>query len=239
MLSHTVTHYITKCYNKSQSMPPAQESPLSKNVVYPQENDTDQQIGQAEENDECDIEASDPNEEEDSTEDSEPEHIKLYRGKNGQFYQWSQLDDYLYHDKLLAHVPFYDFVRHFRKEKKGGAFKEKDGQYKHFFFLQQHKEHHSHMLLETIRETNDHPKYDVVPRVMGISIPHHESDPEHYFLFMLAHFCPFSADHDINFQGGNLETIFDTKSFSLLSRNVMQNWEAVHECEDAWENERI
>ena len=107
-------------------MPPAQESPLSKNVVYPQENDTDQQIGQAEENDECDIEASDPNEEEDSTEDSEPEHIKLYRGKNGQFYQCSQLDDYLYCDKLLAHVPFYDFVRCFRKEKKGGAFKEED-----------------------------------------------------------------------------------------------------------------
>jgi len=236
MLSHTVMHYITKCY-KSQSMPPAQESPSSKNAVSPQQNDTDWQIGQADENDESDIDASDPNEEEGSTEDSEPEHIKLYRGKNGQFYQWSQLDDYLYHDKLLAHVPFYDFVRHFRKEKKGGAFKEKDGQYKHFFFLQQHKEHHSHMLLETIRETNDHPKYDVVPRVMGISIPHHESDPEHYFLFMLAHFCPFSADHDINFQGGNLETIFDTNPFSLLSKNVMQNWEAVHECEDAQENE--
>ena len=225
MLSHTVMHYITKCYNKSQSLPPAQECPSSKYVVSPRENDTDQQIGQAEE---CDIEASDPNEEEDSTEESEPEHIKLYRGKNGQFYQCSQLDDYLYHDKPLAHVPFYDFVRHFRKEKKGGVFKEEDGQYKHFFFLQQHKEHHSHMLLETIRETNDHPKYEV-PRVVGTSIPHHESDPEHYFLFMLAHFCPFSADHDINFQGGNLETIFDTKSFSLLSKNVMWNWEAVHE----------
>ena len=77
MLSCTVMHYITMCYNKSQSMPPAQESPSSKNAVSPQENDSDQQIGQTEENDECDIEASDPNEEEDGTEDSKPEHIKL------------------------------------------------------------------------------------------------------------------------------------------------------------------
>src|SRR5258708_39503877 len=98
-------------------------------------------------------------------------------------------------DKLLAHVPFHDFIHHFRKERKGGSFKEEDGQYRWFFFLQQHKEHHSHMILETIRESNVCPKYEVVPRVVCTSIPHRESDPESYFLFMLAHFSPFSADH--------------------------------------------
>src|SRR5260370_5194980 len=70
-------------------------------------------------------------------------------------------------------------------------------------------------------------------------MPWYDSEPESYFLFMLAYFSPFSADHDINFEGGNLEDIFDTKIFSLLSINVMQNWEAVHECEDAREKERI
>src|SRR5260370_312689 len=64
------------------------------------------------------------------------------------------------------------------------------------------------MLLETIRETNVCPKHEVVPRVVGTSIPHHDSDPESYFLFMLAHFSPFSADHDVIFEGGNLEAIF-------------------------------
>src|SRR5260370_40294473 len=97
----------------------------------------------------------------------------------------------LFHDKLLAHVTFYDFVCHFRKERKGGSFKEEGGQYKRFFFLHQHKEQHSHMLLETIRETNVHPKHEVVPRVVGTSIPCCDSDPESYFLFMLAHFYPF------------------------------------------------
>ncbi len=75
--------------------------------------------------------------------------------------------------------------------------------------------------------------------MVGTSIPHLESDSDSYFLFMLAHFSPFSADHDINFEGGNLEAIFDANDFSLLSKNVMLNWEAVHECEDAREKERI
>ena len=78
------------------------------------------------------------------------------------------------------------------------------------------------MILETIRESNVHPKYEVVPRVVGSSIPCRESDPESYFLFMLAHFSPFSADHDIKFEGANLEAIFNAKSFSLLSKNVMK-----------------
>src|SRR6266478_485128 len=239
MLSSSVVCYVTMCYNKSQSTPPAHKCPLYKKVDAPQKYNTDQQIGGVEEDEESDIDDSDPNEEVDGTGNFEPEHIKLYRGKDGQFYQCSQHDDYLYCDKLLAHVPFYDFICHFRKERKGGSFKEEGGQYKRFFFLYQHKEHHSHMLLETIRETKLHPKHEVVPRVVGTSIPRHHSDPESYFLFMLAHFSPFSADHDIIFEGGNLEAIFDTKSFSLLSKNVMWNWEAVHECEDAREKERI
>src|SRR5260370_14536711 len=219
MLSSTVVRYVTMCYNKSQSTPPTHKCPLYKKRDAPPEHNTDQQSGGVEEDEETDIENSEPNEEVDGTGDFEPEHIKLYRGKNGQFYQCSQLDDYLYCDKLLAHVPFYDFVHHFRKERKGGSFKEEDGQYKWFFFLHQHKEHHLHMLLETIRKTNVCPKHEVVPRVVGTSIPHRESDPESYFLFMLAHFSPFSAEHDINFEGGNLQAIFDTKSFSLLSKN--------------------
>ena len=239
MLSSTVVRYVTMCYNKSQTTPPAHKLPLYEKGDAPSEYNTDQQIGGVEEDEESDIEDSDPNDEVDGTGDFEPEHIKLYRGKDGQFYQCSQLDDYLYRDKLLAHVPFYDFICRFRKERKGGSFKEEDGQYRRFFFLQQHKEHHSHMILETIRESNACPKHEIVPRVVGTSIPRRESDPENYFLFMLAHFCPFSADHGINFEGGNLEAIFHTKSFSLLSKNVMQNWEAVHECEDAREKERI
>src|SRR5260370_27570072 len=240
MLSNGVVHYVTKCYKKSLPTLPAHKSPLQKKGDVPWEDNTDQRIGGAEEEEDCDSEGDlDPNKEEDGASDSEPQHIKLYRGKDGQFYQCSQLDDYLYHDKLLAHVTFYDFVCHFRKERKGGSFKEEGGQYKRFFFLHQHKEHHSHMLLETIRETKVHPKHEVVPRVVGTSIPCRHSDPESYFLFMLAHFYPFSSDHDINFECGNLESIFDTISFSLLSKKVMQNWEAVHECEDAREKERI
>src|SRR5260370_1820200 len=239
MLSSTVVHYVTMCYNKSQSTPPAHKCPLCKKVDGPPKYNTDQQIGGVEEDEESDIDDSDRHEGVDGTGNFEPEHIKVNRGKDGQFYQCSQLDDYLYHDKLLAHVPFYDFIGHIRKERKGGSFKEEDGQYRRFFFLQQHKEHHSHMILETIRESNVHPKYEVVPRVVGSSIPHRKSDPESYFLFMLAHFSPFSADHDINFEDVNLEANFNAKSFNLLSKNVMKNWEAVHECEDAREKERI
>src|SRR5260370_41656224 len=80
--------------------------PLYKKVDAPPKYNIDQQIGGVEEDEESDIDDSEPNEEVDGTGNFEPEHIKLYRGKDGQFYQCSQLDDYLYHDKLLAHVPF-------------------------------------------------------------------------------------------------------------------------------------
>ena len=97
MLSSTVVHYVTMCYNKSQSTPPAHKCPLYKKVDAPPKYNTDQQIGGVEEDEESDIDDSEPNEEVDGTGNFEPEHIKLYRGKDSQFCQCSQLDDYPYH----------------------------------------------------------------------------------------------------------------------------------------------
>src|SRR5882672_6273401 len=56
---------------------------------------------------------------------------------------------------------------------------------------------------------------------------------------MLAHFEPFGARIPLINAGQTMETAFKNYCFDPFSCNIMTNWEAIHECEDARDAECI
>ncbi len=56
---------------------------------------------------------------------------------------------------------------------------------------------------------------------------------------MLAHFMPFSHMNPLQHKGETLKDMFCQTPFSNHSWSVMNNWNAIHECKDAQEAERL
>ena len=77
-----------------------------------------------------------------------------------------------------------------------------------------------------------------VPRVIGCSIPQKASNKT-YAEFMLAHFKPFSTKKPLINDGETIEEAYNKYCFDPFSSEIMANWEAVYECEDARDAECI
>jgi hypothetical protein len=71
-----------------------------------------------------------------------------------------------------------------------------------------------------------------------MSIPH-AMDAKLWSLFTLAHFKPFSAASPLLSEDEDAIEVFRTYVFSPCSRTIMSNWEAVHECEDERDADRL
>ncbi len=76
-----------------------------------------------------------------------------------------------------------------------------------------------------------------VPRIIGHKLPR-TSDPC-YALFMLAHFKPFHLNVPLLHPADSVSGVFRTYSFSERAVRCMSNWEAMHECEDERDAERL
>ena len=77
-----------------------------------------------------------------------------------------------------------------------------------------------------------------VPRVVGCSIPQ-KSSKTPYAEFMLAHFKPFTFVNPLIKICETIEETYQKYCFDNFSCEIVANWEAVHECEDAWDAEHI
>ncbi|KAF9509414.1 hypothetical protein BS47DRAFT_1365290 [Hydnum rufescens UP504] len=170
--------------------------------------------------------------------DFEPAEVRIATDNDGNLYCSNQADDYFYRDPDLATITFYDFVRCFQKEKQGGHFKEQ-GRYLRFKLIPPHTDSSTHMLLRVFDPDISRPGTEVVPRVIGTSIPRRTTDQNKFFLFMLAHFSPFSSIHLPLILNRDLMHTFTSFPFSSLSQVVMLNWDAIHECEDEHDAERM
>ncbi|KAF8426438.1 hypothetical protein L210DRAFT_869166, partial [Boletus edulis BED1] len=71
-----------------------------------------------------------------------------------------------------------------------------------------------------------------------MSIPR-STHPKAWALFTLTHFKPFSCDVPLFIKGDDPEIVFKSYNFSDASRAIMHNWEAVHECEDERDADRL
>jgi len=152
----------------------------------------------------------DDNNHEDQT-DYEPFEVRIMKDIDGKLIRCNQVDDYIHRDEQLADVNFYDFIRCYQKERRqGGHFKEDGGYYARYKLLQPHPQHNTHMLIEVADTTMHRPTREKPPRVIGQSIPHRSNNEKHYFIFMLAHFLPFSATNPINVPHGDLQAPFES-----------------------------
>ena len=141
-------------------------------------------------------------------------------------------------DDALASLCFYDFVRCYRKEKRSARVPD-EGRLRRFQLKAPHCEVNTHVLIEFADPNAVRPGVERIPRVIGRSIPRRTQDEKYYATFMLAHFVPFSDVAPLQLIGNDIVRTFDKTEFSGRSKDVIKNWDAIHECEDEREAERL
>ena len=181
---------------------------------------------------------------EDDHGDREREEIslKIVVNRDGTLHETNQVVDYLYRGETLGRMTFYDFCRCTRLEKTSTS-KTKNTADERLGVLRRHELKHghplaaTHRLIEHTNEVRGEGTNLLVPRVVGMSIPR-ESD-KGYCVFALAHFIPFDIDNPLLHAGQTAADTFESSEFSPKHLQILNNWEAIHECQDERDAERI
>lgn len=94
------------------------------------------------------------------------------------------------------------------------------------------------MLVEHTNEERGDGECEHVPCVIGMSIPQ-PTNARLWAIFVLAYFKPFGVSNDL--LAVEEDPVACYESFKLTPRNleILKNWEAVHECEDKRDAERL
>lgn len=101
-----------------------------------------------------------------------------------------------------------------------------------------HPLHATHELVEHADDLRGDKNHNLVPRVIGTSIPC-SNNKQAWALFTLSHFKPFSCDVPLIGENEDPEKVFNSYQFSDHSHSIMLNWEAIHECEDEQDADRL
>jgi hypothetical protein len=96
----------------------------------------------------------------------------------------------------------------------------------------------THTLIEHINEEQGNNNAEHVPHVVGMCIPQ-ASNLMLWALFALTHFKPFSVSCEL--LGINEDPVKTYAMFAFTPKGleVLKNWEAVHECEDECDADRL
>ena len=168
--------------------------------------------------------------------------LKIMLNRDGTLHETNQVIDYLYRGESLQLMAFYDFCRCVRLEKTSTS-KTKSTADDRLGVLARHELKHGHPLAATHRlvehtsETRGEGTNILIPRVVGMSIPR-RSDKD-YCAFALAHFIPFDIDNPLLSATQNVTTAYNSTEFSSRHLEIMENWEAIHECQDERDAERM
>ena len=168
--------------------------------------------------------------------------LKILVDRDGALRETNQVVDYLYRGETLHSMAFYDFCRCVRLEKILTS-KTKNTASTRLGVLARHelKRGHpsaeTHRLVEHTNELRGDGTNSLVPRVMGMSIPR-KSDKV-YRIFALAHFIPFDIDTPLLRPGQTADDIFEGTGFTERHLQILNNWEAIHECQDERDAERM
>ena len=168
--------------------------------------------------------------------------LKILLDRDGALREANQVIDYLYRSETLRSMAFYDFCRCVRLEKTSMS-KTKNTANTRLGVLTRHelKRGHpsaeTHRLVEHANELRGEGSESLVPRVTGTSIPR-KSD-KGYRIFALAHFIPFDIDNPLLRPGQTVDDIFEGMQFTERHLQILNNWEAIHECQDERDAERM
>ena len=186
--------------------------------------------------------SDDDSEGECSDDEREDVALKILVDRNGALREGNQVLDYLYRGETLREMVFYDFCRCVRLEKISAS-KTKNTADTRLGVLTRHelKEGHpsagTHRLVEHTNELRGEGTNLLVPRVMGMSIPR-KSD-KGYRMFALAHFIPFGIFDPLLKPGQTVNNVFESAKFTNRHQQILDNWEAIHECQDERDAERM
>lgn len=179
----------------------------------------------------------------DDESDTEPIFVKIATTEDGRLSVATQIDHYWYRADALEHLNFYDFCRCVKIEKIEQS-RLKNTPDTRLSVLQRHKLkaghplHKTHRLVEHTNEKRGDGALELVPRVVGVSIPRTTSAS--WPLFALAHFKPFSPTVPLlETNGMPVESQLKNYQFSSKAEQVLVNWDAIHECEDERDAHRL
>jgi hypothetical protein len=178
----------------------------------------------------------------DAAEETETTHIRLNRNKDGTFSDANQVLDYLFHPDDLKNMHYLDFSRCVRRvtiasQKNKHSHEECAGVMRRLPLNQEHPCHETHVLLVHTDDEQGIGRKEFVPKMIG-AVPLRVHHPD-YSLFCLAHFKPFSATAPLIEKGSDISSAMAAYQFDALAKRVMKNWEALHECEDEHDSERM
>ncbi|KAG1901582.1 uncharacterized protein F5891DRAFT_1187439 [Suillus fuscotomentosus] len=176
--------------------------------------------------------------------ETEQMHMCIATNDEGQLFDTNQVHDYIYRADMLSHMNFYEFCCCVRLEiisksaNNKHTFKTRLGVLRRHCLNVGHRCSETHVLVEHTNEERGEGNSELVPHVVGISIPR-PMNARLWALFVLAHFKPFSVSTDLLGSAEDPVTCFEKSKLCPASLQVLSNWEAVHECEDERDTERL
>ena len=244
MLSALLISYVTRAARMGSTKRFVPENAESDGNSEPGEGDGSGDGSKHDESDDGEDSGSDGDADEDNYGDREREDIslKIVLNSDGSLREANQVIDYLYRGETLCSMAFYDFCRCLKLEKTSAS-QTKNTSDTRLGVLRRHelKQGHplaaTHRLVEHMNELRGEGANLLVPRVVGMSIPR-KSDKA-YHVFALAHFIPFGVDNPLLHPGQNATDVFDSETFSPRHTQILDNWEAIHECQDERDAERM
>ncbi|KAE8250215.1 hypothetical protein A4X13_0g4891 [Tilletia indica] len=142
-----------------------------------------------------------------------------------------QVQDYILRGESLGTLCFYDFVQHVRLVRIP-----KSRNKTHHALPKGHPNHGSHVHRYTpLRSLG-------IPRSIGSSFPRPDGSEGHgdfYCSAMMAHFIPFCNDYPLKERSIDWESAFAQTTFSPAAVQIMDNWAALSECDDARDADQL
>jgi hypothetical protein len=175
--------------------------------------------------------------------DIEQTSIRIAISSNGHLLESNQIHDYYYRGGSLQDMNFFDFCCCIKLESKGKKLptdtpESRLGVLHHHDLLPQHPLSETHHLKEHTNHAQGEASSELIPRVIGLSILRTTAGTK-YALFVLAHLKPFSINCPLIPKGQTVDQVFENFHFTLNDKQLMKNWDVIHECEDARDAERI
>lgn len=172
-------------------------------------------------------------------------HLSLHIAidSQGRLMEANQIHDYVYQGDSLKDMTFYDFCHCIRRESLNHR-QPINTPETCLRVLQCHILHPLHLLHDThilVQHTvSEHGKgiNEKVPCVFGTFIPQQNAGLK-YSIFALSHFCPFSHSNPLIPAGKSITDIMKNYKFSDDSLDSLNNFEAIHECEDQRDAEHL
>lgn len=173
--------------------------------------------------------------------------LRIATDRQGNLVETNQIHHYIHRADSLTDMCFFKFCRCICLQSKSRSANVANtsstclGVLNRYSLKPEHPLHETHELVEHTNEEVGIRHQEFVPRVVGMSIPRkgEKESNTRWFLFVLAHFKPFSATRPLLSNTKTVEEVFKHFTFGDRHLRIIENWEAVYECQDERDAERL